>query len=324
MRAPVFDKKFLAPRYWPVWLIIGFIWLLAQLPWTLQRHLGASLGWLVYQGLRQRVDDTRTNLRLCFPEKTDTEREAMVRDVFHQAGLTIFETANAWFRPLEYYRQRVHIQGLEHLQALHAGGKNTLMLGAHYSMLDLGGALLSLHSKVTTVYRPQKNPVLNYIMVRQRMRTGNGMIAHEDMRGLIRALKHTETVWYATDQDYGLRHAVFAPFFGVPAATITTPSRMARINNAALILIHFHRLGDSERYCIRLTPALENFPSGDDVADATRLNAELEKLIRISPTQYMWYHRRFKTQAPGATSPYPPKRKFVKRAKAAARQAGQS
>lgn len=321
MATPALDKSLLAPRHWPAWLGIALIWLLAQLPWALQRRLGAGLGALFYKANGQRVDDTRINLRLCFPEKSEGERELMVRDVFHNAGLTLFETANAWFRPVDYYRGRFHIEGLEHLHALQASGKSILMLGGHYSMLDLGGLLLSLHCKVTTIYRPQKNAVLNHVMIRQRIRNGNGMIANEDMRRLLRALK-TDIVWYASDQDYGYKHAVFAPFFGIPAATMTVPSRLARLNNSAMVMIHYHRIGDDEKYQIRLTPALSNMPTDDDVADATRINAELEKLIRIAPTQYMWYHRRFKSPAPGTLSPYPEKPKWQRRAaKEAARKA---
>jgi KDO2-lipid IV(A) lauroyltransferase len=308
-----------APRYWPSWLGVGFIWLLAQLPWAIQRRLGAGLGWLAFHLLRQRVDDTRINLRLCFPEKNEAEREAMVRDVFRNAGLTIFETANAWFRPVEHYRAGTLYEGLEHLRALQEQGRPILILGAHYSMLDLGATISGLFFHVNFVYRPQKNPVINHVMIKGRSRGGHKAVANDDMRALIRALKKNEIVWYATDQDYGLRHAVFTPFFGNTAASITTPSRMARMNDAALLLIQYNRIGDSDRYHFRLTAPLENFPSanGDDEADTARLNAEVEKMIRIAPTQYMWYHRRFKTQPPGGKSPYTPKRKEIRRQRAA-------
>jgi KDO2-lipid IV(A) lauroyltransferase len=309
-----------APRYWPSWIGVGFIWLLAQLPWAIQLRLGAGIGWLVFHLLRQRVDDTRINLRLCFPEKSESEREAMVRDVFRNAGLTVFETANAWFRPVEYYRQHTIYKGLEHLQALQAQGRPIIILGAHYSMLDLGASITAMYFNVNFVYRPQKNPVIDYVMIRGRSRNGHKPVANNDMRALIRALKKNEISWYATDQDYGLRHAVFTPFFGVTAATITLPSRMARMNNAALMLVQYNRVGDSDQYHFQLTPPLENFPSEhlDDEADTARLNAEVEKMIRIAPTQYMWYHRRFKTQPPGCEPPYTPKRKELRRRKAAA------
>lgn len=321
MLAPVFEKKLLAPWYWPVWMLVGFLWLLARLPWAVQLRLGAGLGWLVYKTLGRRVEDTRVNIRLCFPEKSEAEREVMVRDVFRNAGLTLFETANAWFRPAEYYRGRLTLEGLEQLRQVEAEGRSILLLGAHYSMMDLGAAMASLYFQVDTVYRQQKNPVLEYVMTSRRLRYHRWAIPHEDMRNLIRALKGGHIVWYTPDQDFGMRHAVFAPFFGVPAATITTPARLARINDSAVLIVHFHRIGDDEAYRMTLSAPLQDYPSADELADATLVNAELEKRIRKAPSQYMWYHRRFKTPPPGGKAPYPPKPKVIRWEREAARRA---
>lgn len=322
MLAPPFDKKLLAPRYWPAWILVGLVWLLAQLPWAFQRRLGAGLGWLLYKLLGRRVEDTRINIHLCFPERDPAAQEAMVRDVFRNAGLTLFETANAWFRQSEFYRSRFTLEGLEHLRAAQAGGRSVLLLGAHYSMMDLGARMASLYFQVDTVYRTQKNPVLEYMMTTRRLTYHQWAIPHEDMRHLIRALKGGHIVWYTPDQDFGLRHAVFAPFFGVTAATITTPTRLARIADSAVMMVHFHRVEDREEYRMTLLPPLENYPSGDEVADATRVNQALETCIRRAPTQYMWYHRRFKTVPPGGRFPYRHKAKELRyRREAEAREA---
>jgi KDO2-lipid IV(A) lauroyltransferase len=323
MLAPSFNKKLLTPWYWPAWLVVGLLWLLAVLPWAVQRRLGTGLGWLIYRTLGRRIEDTRTNIRLCFPELSAARQEQMVRDVFRNAGLTLFETANAWFRSPEYYRSRLALDGLEHLRRVQAEGRSILLLGAHYSMMDLGAAMASLHFRVDTVYRKQKNPVLEYMMTTRRLRYHHWTIPHEDMRHLIQALKGGHIVWYTPDQDFGTRHAVFAPFFGVPAATITTPTRLAGIADSAVMLIHFHRVGDSESYRMSISPPLQDYPSGDDLADATRINLELEKLIRRAPAQYMWYHRRFKTLPPGGRFPYQHKRKELRWQAEAARRAGQ-
>ncbi|HEX4937346.1 MAG TPA: LpxL/LpxP family Kdo(2)-lipid IV(A) lauroyl/palmitoleoyl acyltransferase [Candidatus Kapabacteria bacterium] len=328
MNPPAFSKAFLAPKYWPAWLLIGLFWLMARLPWAVQRRLGAGLGWLSWQLLGQRRDDTLVNLALCFPELDDDAREQMGRDTFRHAGIGIFETANAWFRSPEYYRDRISFEGLEHLRAAEARGKGILLLGAHYSLLDLGAAMASLHFKVDTVYRPQPNPVFEFVMTRRRLRYHHWTIPYRDMRLLIKALKAGHTVWYTPDQDFGRKHSVFAPFFGVSAATITTPPRLAQVNDATVLLIHFCRDKNEERYRFLITPPLDNYPTGDDITDAARINKELETLIRRSPAQYMWSHRRFKTQPVGQLPPYPPKRHAAERrqrrraARAAARAAG--
>ncbi len=313
MNPPVFSKSLLAPRYWLAWLAIGLLWLMAMLPWPLQRRLGAGLGLLAWRLVAQRRNDTLLNLSLCFPELDAPAREAMGRDTFRNAGIGIFEAANAWFRQPEYYRDRITFEGLEHLRAAESRGKGILLLGAHYSLLDLGAAMASLHFKVDTVYRPQKNPVFEYVMTSRRLTYHHWTIPYRDMRLLIKALKDSHIVWYTPDQDFGRKHSVFAPFFGVPAATITTPARLAEVNGAAVMFIHFCREGDDERYRFFITPPLDGFPGGDESADAARINGELENLIRRAPTQYMWSHRRFKTRPPGEPHLYEEKKKWKKR-----------
>ena len=184
-----------------------------------------------------------------------------------------------------------------------------LLLGAHYSRFC--GLLAILFFHVDTVYRPQNNKALEYIMVRLRLRIYDYQIDHDNMRLLIKALKENHVVWYTPDQDFGLKQGVFAPFFGIQAATITSPRRLPKINNSVVMMVHFRRHATKEQYEMLITPPLENYPTADPVADATRINHELEQLIRRSPTQYMWFHRRFKTRPEGETMPYPKKRRHV-------------
>jgi len=313
MNKTPFTWQLLSPRYWPVWLIVlPLIFMLSHLPWAIQRRLGTGLGLLIYHVIGQRRRDTETNIRLCFPEKSAAEHAAMTKDVFVQGGISLLETANAWFKPVSYYKNKVTIHGLEHLQAAQAQGKGVLLLGAHYSFVDLCGLLAILFFHVDTVYRPQNNKALEYIMVRLRLRIYDYQIDHDNMRLLIKALKENHVVWYTPDQDFGLKQGVFAPFFGIQAATITSPRRLQKINNSAVMMVHFRRHPTLEQYEMLITPPLENYPTNDAIADATRINHELELLIRRSPTQYMWFHRRFKTRPEGEAMPYPKKPRHLK------------
>lgn len=313
MTKTAFTWHLLHPRYWPIWLIVlPLIFLLSLLPWFIQRRLGTGLGLLIYHVIGQRRRDTETNIRLCFPEKTAAEQADLVKDIFVQGGISLCETANAWFKPASYYKNKVTIDGLTHLQAAQAQGQGVLLLGAHYSFVDLCGLLATLFFHIDTVYRPQNNKALEYIMVRLRLRIYDYQIDHDNMRLLIKALKENHVVWYTPDQDFGLKQGVFAPFFGIPAATLTAPRRLQKINNSVVMLVHFRRHATQERYEIFITPALDNYPSSDVIADATRINLELEALIRRSPSQYMWFHRRFKTRPEGEAMPYPKKRRHLK------------
>lgn len=316
-----FPEKLLAPKHWLTWTGVGLLWLLAHLPWRMQLRIGAAIGWLFYQLGPQRVSDTRINLGLCFPEKSDTEREAMVRDVFRNTGISIFETLGAWFRGPEYFHNKVIVTGEENIKAALAAGRSYFLVGPHFTTLDLYGTLASRYIQVDMVYRPQKNPVMEYIMTRGRSSSQGRMISHRDMRLLLRRIRDGHNVWYAIDQDYGAQQAVFVPFFGVPAATLTTVSRLASAHKLPVFFIGCRREGDQQKYHLTFTPLLENFPSGDDVADTTRVNLEVEKLVRQAPTQYMWFHRRFKTQPAGQKPPYPPKPKELRRQREAAQAA---
>jgi KDO2-lipid IV(A) lauroyltransferase len=178
-----------------------------------------------------------------------------------------------------------------------------LLIGAHYSTLDLGALLVAPLATVDMIYRPQAHPVLEWLLTRGRTRFQGRMIEYRDMRSLMNALRQGRIVWYPADQDAGRKHTVFAPFFGVPATTLTTPARWVDSLGCRIVMIHFRRLGDDECYEVAFEPGPEH--CGDPLEDATRLNRALESLIRWEPAQYMWYHRRFKTRPPGEASPYP-------------------
>lgn len=316
-----FDKHLLAIKYWPAWLAVAFLAIIAFLPWRLKIWLGSLLGKLAWHLIPQRRNDTLINLKLCFPELSDADRDLMARKVFRSGGISLFETATGWFYSPESLKNRIRVEGLEHIKNAEAEGKGVLLLGAHYTQLDLAGTLCANFITVDTVYRPQNNPVLEWFIRSRRTHVYGKQIDHRDMRSLFRSLKDGHIVWYTPDQDFGIKQGVFAPFFGIPAATVTSTSRLARVNNSKVLFIHFCRAADDYHYDILFTPVLENYPSGDDVADATMVNLRLESLIRRAPTQYMWFHRRFKTRPAGTDNVYGKKRNHAKKQRRRAKRA---
>ncbi len=291
--------RFLHPRYWLTWVSLSLLWLVCQLPYRLQLGIGALIGKLLYHLARQRRHVVRVNARLCFPELNDAEREAFVRRVFHHNGIGILETAMAWWLPLQKLPAKRELKGREHLEAALAQGKGVILLGAHFSTLDLGGLLFAEHYEVDAMYRPHNNALMDKVIRNGRSRYFGQAIERSDIRSVIRALRRNRIVWYAPDQDFGLKQSVYAPFFGVPAATITATSRMVKLNGSPILMLAQQRLPDDSGYELELFPVIEPFPTGDEVADAARINAELERAIRKDPAQYMWVHRRFKTHPKG-------------------------
>ncbi len=287
------------PRFWPVWLAIGAMYVAAWLPWGLKLRVGRLIGLSARRLARRRRHITETNIRLCFPELDDEQQARLVRDTFIANGIGIVETATGWCRDPEHLRHRVTFKGQEHMARLQAEGQGALIIGVHFSTLDLGAALHSLYFRADAVQRPHDNPLFARFMGRARDPYFDAIIDRHDLRGVVRRIKAGHGVWYSPDQDFGREASVFAPFFGVPAATVKMTSRIARMTGAPVIPLVFHRNPDNRTYTLEYLPPLADFPSGDEVADATRVNAVIERAIRKHPEQYLWLHRRFKTRPEG-------------------------
>lgn len=309
-----FQSRFLLPKYWGIWLLFFIILPMMYLPLRWQFWLGRQLGILCYKVAGSRRRDTMINLKLAFPEKPEAERELMAKQVFVNQGIGVFETLCAWFRP-NVFTRTFSISGLQHLINAQKDDRPVILLGAHYTMLDLGGLFCAQFFPVDCMYRTQNNPLLDWFIYNGRTNVFGKQISSRDMRSLVTSIKAGHVIWYSPDQDYGLNQGVMAPFFGVPAATITAARRMAKLGDKtrppAFMALHTYRQtpdnlpsGKRPHYHLTITPELDHYPSSDEVADATRVNEVLEGLIRIDPAQWMWFHRRFKNGPDGRTDIY--------------------
>ena len=297
-------KQFLAPNYWPTWAGLGLLYVICLLPFPWQIKLGNWVGDLMHLLFKSRRHITEVNIKLCFPEMPAIERQQLVRNVFRNNAIGIFETSMSWWMSEQRLNLPVTLKGKEHLEEAIALGKGVILLGAHFSTLDMGGRLLSRFFEVDAMYREHNNLLMDSIIKSGREKHLGQAIERESLRNVLRALRKNHVVWYAPDQDFGPRHSVYAPFFDVPAATITATTRMVKLNHSPILMFSHHRTADDKGYELELFPLIENFPSGDDILDATRINQELEKGIRKDPAQYMWVHRRFKTHPKGKNYVY--------------------
>ena len=294
-----------SPRVWPSWLIYGVSWLIGRLPVPGIFALGRAAGALTWRFGRHRRHVTDVNLRLCFPELSDTERNTLARDVFRHVGIGVMETPMAWLNPKRDLASRFTVTGLEHIHAAQAQGRGVLLLGAHFAAFDVVAPVLGANvDNLDVMYRKHKNPVMERATARGREEHIGSSIERSDMRAALRALKAGRTLWYAPDQDYGPKVSIFAPFFGVPAATVTATAKLARFNNSPVVFLTHVRHLEEQRWTLRFHPPFENFPTGDELVDATRINEFIEAEIRKHPAQYLWVHRRFKTRPPGEARVY--------------------
>lgn len=294
----------LSIKQWPKWFLVGCLWIVARLPMGAVFAVGRVIGFLGYHLAKSRRHITEVNIAKCFPELSAQQQKALVRENFVHTGIGAVEIALPWLNPTRDLADRFKIEGVEHLNAAHELGNGIVLVGAHYTTIDITSQPLGAFGFVDVMYRQNKNPVWESLQFNGRKAFFNGVVERSDMRQMLKRLKQGRTMWYAADQDYGIKHSVFAPFFGIDTATITVTSRLASKNKSAVLMLHQFRDLKRKTWTLKFTPMLENFPSGDDLADATRLNAMLEAEVKLVPAQYLWMHRRFKTRPTGEASFY--------------------
>ena len=291
---------FFLPRYWATWAGLGVLRAIELLPFPAQRHVGSALGVLIRRLPLAYVRIARRNIQLCMPSLTPQSLDALVDRHCRSLGMALCETANTWWSSDERVHRLAEVQGLDNLTAALAKGRGAIMIGGHFTTIEIATRILGTVVPLNVVYRPTKNAVLSHTMFTSFSRHGKP-IAHDDIRTMIRALKKNEAVWYAPDQSYRNKGAAMVNFFGIPAATTTATSRLARISGAAVLTYFPERLPGNAGYRVVIGPAFEDFPGADAVCDVERFNRLLEAQIRRVPEQYLWVHRRFK----GLTADYP-------------------
>lgn len=296
--------KIYSPRVWGTWALVGLGWLIARLPLRVSIALGKAMGRAAFFLARDRRHIADVNLRLCFPELSRAERQSLIRRNFAHVGVGLVETMITWLNPRLRIHDRFTINGAEHVEHAQRLGRGVLLLSAHFTCIDIGSQPFSRIAKTDVMYRENKNPVWEWLQTRGRRHYFDHVLERGQVREALRGLKAGNTLWYAADQDYGPKHSVFAPFFGIPAATITATARLAAFNNSPVLFMTQTRDLDNLTWRMDISPPISGFPCGDELADTSRINALIEAAVRKHPEQYLWLHRRFKTRPQGEQRPY--------------------
>lgn len=299
----VFRTSLLHPKHWLTWLSVGILYILVLLPYPVICFLGKQLGLLSMKIMKRRVDIARRNLELSFPAMPKEARERLLQDNFISTGIAVFETGIAWFWSNTRIRRHSKIIGNDFIHNIQKKKRGVLLIGIHFLTLELGARILGLSHPGVGVYRPNDNPVMDYIQLKGRLKSNKYMLDRKNIRGMVNALKNGELVWYAPDHDYGIKNSVFAPFFAVEnAATTVGTSILVRLADPAII--PFIPMRIKHGYEVIVEAPLEGFPKDDEIAAAAFINQAIEKEILMAPDQYMWLHRRFKTRPKGEPSYY--------------------
>ncbi|HLS81754.1 MAG TPA: hypothetical protein VK025_10160 [Steroidobacter sp.] len=286
--------RFLGPRFWLVWLALGWVRLVNLLPLRAQLGLGRSLGRIAYAFSRRDRRIADINVRLSIPELDDAQRRALVKRHFESLGCAVLETGMVWWASDARLRRLIRFEGAEHLDKALAAGRGALMLSAHFTALEMGARALTLLGPTSIMYLTPSNPLIAELSRRGRSRHTVQAISADQIRDLLQNLKKNLPVWYAPDQRFTDKNSELVPLFGRPAPSNVSTSRLARISGAAVLPYFPERNSDNSGYLVRILPALENFPSGDALADTQRFHGLIEEHMRRHPEQYLWAYKRFK------------------------------
>jgi Kdo2-lipid IVA lauroyltransferase/acyltransferase len=281
---------------------ICLLWLLHFLPMPLLARVGEALGMIAFALVSSRRRIARINLKLCFPQLSEDEREVLLRRHFRAFARGLVESGIAWWASPTRLRRTVRVEGEEHVRAL--AGERFIALVPHFVGIELEGMRMTLDYRGAAVYVHQKDPYIDGFLKRKRERfEGTRMIARQEgVKAILRAFQNGQALQLSPDMDLGPKDAVFVPFFGVSAATVTALARIAKLTRARIVpLVIEQRRHD---YVARFYPAWDNYPTDSAEADARRMNAFLEERIREMPEQYLWTHRRFKTRPAGEPGYY--------------------
>lgn len=292
------------PSLWGVWLGVALLWLLHWLPLPIQAAVGNAVGWLLAQKPGRRRNIVARNLELCFPDTPVATRRRWLRQTYQTSMRAVLEHGVLWWGSDARLRRLIRIDNPD--AARGDGTRPVIWLAPHFVGLDMGGVRLTMDWEIASMYAPAKDPVSDRFMRHGRTRFRDIVLIarHEGIKATLTAIKSGRPFYYLPDQDHGRRNAIFAPFFGVPAATVSALPRLARLTDAQIVPAVTRQLPWGRGYAVRFYPPWENYPSGDLDADVARMNTFIEDRIREMPAQYLWLHRRFKTRPAGESSLY--------------------
>ncbi len=294
---PNFKASFLLPKYWFTWLAVFILYTISWLPYKLQLAMGRGVGRLLFRIGSSRKKVAQKNLALCFPDMPAAEQASLLKKNFENTGIALFETGMGWWWPNWRVKRKCKVVGIEHIEKAQQAGKGVLLLAMHNLSAEISCRSMGTIHPLVVFYRPHNNQLMEFFQFRGRGRSNKYMLGKRDVKGLIKALSDNEACVYLPDQDYGRNRSVFVPLFAVKETATTTGTLIfASQENVQTHMLIPTRNDDGSGYTLTIKPMLDNFPTGNDEADVTRINQELEQAILSKPEQYMWLHRRFKTR----------------------------
>ncbi len=283
---------------------VFILWLIHFLPFRFIVAIGNGVGLMLYKLASSRRQIGGINLKLCFPDMNEDARKKLLRDHFEIFGRGLIERSVLWWASAERISSLIRVDGAEHFEVVK--NQPAILLVPHFVGMDAGGQWIAQHTDTVCMYANQKSEYLTQLLKekRARFRTQHLYSRQQGLRAILKGMRKGMPFIYPPDQDQGIKDGAFIPFFGIPAATMTSVTRIAQMTGAKVVPSITRVLPGGAGYVLTFYPAWENYPSGDEIADTRRMNEFIEDRVREMPEQYFWLHKRFKTRPEGEKSFY--------------------
>ena len=307
------ERNLRAPKYWGAHLAA---WLMKSMAgWSdgVRFQTGRGLAFLARRLAKRRMHIARTNLRLCFPDWSQEQVEQITQQQMRYFTQALVDRSLFWFGRKEALFSHIQTRDEQYLHAALAQNRPMIILAPHFVGLDAGGVRFNADYPTVSMYQRQSNPVFDQLMLEGRNRSGQAYLysRHDGVRKLIKLLRENIPLYYLPDMDFGRKDAIFAPFFGQEAATLTALPKLANLTQALIVPCVTRIDPDSmqrgkTRYIMQYYPAWDGYPDsvGDEAQAVRFMNAFIEARISEDPAQYLWMHKRFKTRPEGVAGVY--------------------
>jgi lauroyl-KDO2-lipid IV(A) myristoyltransferase len=287
---PAFKREFLTPKHWGTWLLVLIGLPLALLPHKLKLGIATKLARLLIKKPSRTISNAWVNLTLCFPELSEEEREQLLERTLVTAGAFLLSFALLTLRNKKWLINNTTVNGMEHLESTLQSGSKAILLVPHSWGIDIPAIYLASQGlPVSAMAKRQKNPVMDWLMHRQRVQYGGRVYERDNgIKPFIKSIRDGYLGYYLPDQDHGREHSIFVDFFNNAKATLPGLGKLSKVSNAKIVPVFSNFDTDSGKFLMDMYPAWDDCPTPDEHVDTRRMNAFIEQAIKKRPEQYMW------------------------------------
>lgn len=281
--------------HWYTRLAYGLMWLAARLPMRVFHGFGRVLGALFWIGGSRKRRIVEANLALVRPDLDDTARAALARECVRQTGLALVEVFGIWTHPRRTLSRVREVRGSELFEAALAARRGLILCAPHLGSWEVANYWVGARTPFATFYTQPRYPQAEALL--RGLREGGASIQFPiDDSGVRRVFRHLRAGGVVSIMPDHVPRAggVVAPFFGVPALTMTLLPRLAQRTGARVLMLFVERLPGARGFRVHFREPPQALTDSDPQVACTALNAATEACVRDAFTQYQWNYKRFK------------------------------